>query len=565
MRKRGRYFFAGINRVMRTDGRLPAGGGPIPRGVRRRAPDPEGGGGGGGGTATLDPIEVGDSAKTASEKSTKLTLAVRDLVKNKEATGEELAKIKAAVDKLLDSVEEERKELLAQKALVQQMASSAPGGKSTADDASWKIVLMGARRNETIEKDVKASSPISPGYIHLIRMTDAQLLEMGASEDQRVFARRLRKLNDTLYIRAQILARSAPEVFFEQKGMRGFPEWAEYEALAKRVQLALGEGTPTAGGSWVPTLLSGNLIELVQLPLDMTELFDTRPMGSLVHEWTVEGADNTAFFIDEAEEINESDITTAKQTWTARKMASYTSESYELDQDSVITMVAHITSKLARGLRRGEHEMVGNGQRSGGIDSTYSAGANNVREMADGIRKAFALTLLTPIDAGLGITADMLAEARGPMGAYGVDPTSLFYWCESWGYARLLTLRAEGGATVVLTPGEFGDAATAKTGRLGSIFNSPIRVNEFMPATLNAAGVIDGASFRTAIALVNHRAGSKGERQGIFIDSSTHVRFRNHQIVFKAVRRMDFEWHRTPSPTEVPVNLIGNVKTTAAS
>jgi HK97 family phage major capsid protein len=236
--------------------------------------------------------------------------------------------------------------------------------------------------------------------------------------------------------------------------------------------------------------------------------------------------------------------------------------SRELNQDSAIPLTQEIERKLAKAIARGTENALINGQRTGtsggagSLDSGETIAAADIRMLCNGVRYWHAQTGLGVTDAGSGLTIEAMAKLRGPMAAYGVDPSTMVWLCSAWGAAHILTVKNAAGNPILLGP---KSDATSPRGTIGTILDSPIVLSSYVSDAMNASGVIDGAGSTTAIYYVNTDQFKIGERMGIVVDASTDHKFLNDQIVFKAIRRLDFQPVRTPSASDPMVNAIGNL------
>jgi len=387
---------------------------------------------------------------------------------------------------------------------------------------------------------------------------------MGAPEEVDRELARLRQLNDVIFMLNKYFSVRDPGTYLEMGGMKGLSVWKEWEELCKRVRFAdLAEGGATTGGAWVPTIWSGNLIQLVQILARCANYFETFPMQSNLQKGFVEGADAEAYYIAEGASITQTDFTTFDATWTAKKLAARIITSREVTQDSAVPFAKEIERKLAKAQARTLELIILSGQATGStagnpgsLDTGVTIHATNgdPRLFANGLRYWHAQTGQGVVDASGGLTIEKLAKLRGPMGAYGVDPAEMVWLCSAWGSAHLLTVRTEDGRPVFLGP-----ERDSPPGTIGTLLGSDICMSAYVPDNMNANGVIDGAGTTTAIYYPNAAQFKIGERLGIIVEASTHEKFSTDQIVFKAIRRLDFQPVRTPSATDPMVGAIGNL------
>ncbi len=513
----------------------------------------------------LGPVKAEDDPKVANAKLAQMYAAIQDLVRNKKASTDELAKIAEQV-KLFQAANAKHAEIAAKAEqaleLARAAASTVPDRAASGDEKGvLRTLVHGLEPDDDLLKLAKVPS-INPHYYALVSQTHADVKEKGAPESLQAQLAEFRLLNDCLYILGKVYGLTDPSGFAEAGGLRSLKLWPRFQQLGKRWREALAgqeEATDALGGAWVPTLYSGNLVSLVQIMTRLMAFFEMIPMPSLTYTLPVEGSDLEAYFIAEGADITEGTFGTEKVSLTARKLAGRARVTRELDQDSIIGIVSHVNYKLAKAQVRGEEKIGVNGQRTSVIDTGEVIGATDARNIANGIRWAFQQMGLAPVDGGTGLTIEMMAKARGPMGPYGVDPSVMLWLCSAWGSAHILTVKNAAGDLVAMMPGIFGAGAAARTGVLGEILGSPIVVSPYAPDNLNASGIIDGAGDRTAIWYPNTEMFKKGNRLGITLDASTHVYWTQDQIGFKAVRRLDFTTTKTAAAADPFVNAIGNL------
>ena len=517
-----------------------------------------------------DEISHDDSPQEFARKKAKLYSAVRDLVKFKNASTEEKVKITADLAKFQKATEKfDETRAMAAQALEAARANGAtvPGdGRMSGRSAEFIKVLSSGPKPDREFCELARVQSIDTTYFHLVSQPSRVLKSMGVPEEAEVLLARFRLLNDTIFMLNKYFSIRDSGTYQELGGMKSLGIWKEWEEVCKRVKFTatdLGEASAATGGAWVPTIWSGNLIQLVQILARCANYFETFPMQSNVQKGFVEGVDTEAFYIAEGVSITQDTFTTFDATWTAKKLAARIITSRELQQDSAIPLVQEIERKLAKALARGWENAIINGQATGtsaggagSLDSGETIAAGNARLMVNGLRYWHAQTGLGVVDASAGLTIEAMAKLRGPMGAYGTDPAAMIWLCSAWGAAHILTVKNGMGQPIVLGPR--ADAAPP-AGTVGRMLDSDIVLSSYISDAQNSSGVIDGSGATTEILYPNTDQFKIGERLGIIVEASTHELFSSDRIVFKAVRRIDFEPVRTPSATEPMIGAIGNL------
>src|SRR6185436_9176606 len=214
---------------------------------------------------------------------------------------------------------------------------------------------------------------------------------------------RFQRLNDELLVTDVLLypgdSRN-PDLNSRLARMRQLKAWPEYERLvnelcdAMKVERSFNETTTTAGLNWVPTILSSQLMDLVQVWSKVAPLFTPITMTSKILDWPVLGADLVAYLMAEAVNDGSGDTpvaastaTTNKATFTAKKLGVRTYASSESVEDSVVPLVPFIINNAAKVLARAIEDAIINGE-AGGVtmDGATFNPASGVRRAWNGLR-----------------------------------------------------------------------------------------------------------------------------------------------------------------------------------
>jgi HK97 family phage major capsid protein len=386
---------------------------------------------------------------------------------------------------------------------------------------------------------------------------------------------RFQTLNDELLVTDTLLhpgASRQPDLHARMMRMQSYKKWPEYKRLvndlcdAMKIERTFNETTGSAGLAWVPTILSAQLMDLVQVWSRVAPLFTPITMTSKVLDWPVLGSDLTAYLMSEATTeatdstgVSASTATTNKVTFTAQKLGVRTFATAEIIEDSVVAMVPFIIQNAAKVLARGIEDAIINGDTAGTMDTlaTFNPAGNPKRAWM-GLRQQALVTGSYPAksDAGAAAaTAAKLIDLTFLMGAWGASPAPLAFIT---GFHGLKSLMKQ---TEFLTLEKFGSAATVLTGQIGAILGSPVIVSEFVTET-DATGIKSTTvanNVKGEIICVHRESYGLATRRGINVNGSTDRYIELDQVIFVATCRNDFKPFYVPSATVTPVGLLYNI------
>lgn len=356
--------------------------------------------------------------------------------------------------------------------------------------------------------------------------------------------RYLQEQSDLLYIAQAICKRVEPG--YDIKG------WRMYKGFATELGMfskALATSLTTGGAEWIPTNFSSTLVELVRLELKVAALHQRITMPTPTFTLPVEGSDMFGYLVSEAigdssTSIPTSNPKTKNVSFVAKKIATRVLTSAELDEDSIVSILPYLRSRIVRALAFAEEYAIINGDTAGTRDNTDQAGAvigatSNIKAW-NGYRKIGA-------DIGKGVVIDAagafatdgshLLRVRASMGKYGVNPSDLVWVTGPRGYNKMLGIKR------IQTLQDFGANAILQQGQLGALFGMPIVVSEWVREDLNGSGVSGGASasgFTDTIILgVNKMAFAIGDRRKMTLKTEEVID--TDQIKLVATERLDFK------------------------
>jgi HK97 family phage major capsid protein len=328
------------------------------------------------------------------------------------------------------------------------------------------------------------------------------------------------------------------------------------------INAALGTGSSGAGEEYVPTLLSSQLIERVNLELLVAQLFDQVDMPSNPYE--IPGVAVARQAIPSATEqtgdpgptaIAKLTLATRKITLTAKKLAAMALVSKEMEEDAVIQVIPYMQQELVDYISGSFEDALVNGDTAGTHMDEDVTVADDARKLYDGLRKSVLAG--SKIDgANAALTVAMLRSSKALMGKYGARPERLAHIVSMVNAVQLLS------DTAVFTLEKYGPHATILTGELARVDNVPIVVSEYARIDLNASGVFDNVTKSRSAALTVYRPGFLvGTRRGVTVEILRELYSEYDQDAVKITTRKAFE-PRYPTGAELIVAEIYDLKTT---
>lgn len=325
---------------------------------------------------------------------------------------------------------------------------------------------------------------------------------------------------------------------------------------------ALDSTTSAEGDEWVPTELSSQVIERINLPLRVAALFPTIPMPSNPYDVPgvgvarVRGGKATEQTADTGQTAFKK-ITpgTRKITLTAAKFATTMLVSKELEEDSLIPVMPFMQEEMVDFLAADIEDCILNGDGTGAHQDSDVTDADDPRRNFDGLRLMGLAQAATRSDvsSASALTVAHLRAARAKMGKYGLDLGNLASILGITSFYDLLD------DSSVVTVDKFGAGATVLTGQLGSVDGVPIIVSEYVRTGLNASGVVDGVTTTQTYAAVVHRRGFlNGIRRQMTMQWLREQYAEYDQDALLVTHRRAFE-ERYPLATETPLCVIYNL------
>jgi hypothetical protein len=339
------------------------------------------------------------------------------------------------------------------------------------------------------------------------------------------------KFNDICVVLSHVLGMTSLE--------KGRPlSWGELpkfvHQLADKIGFkAMGTETAGEGAEWIPVQFSADFVEAFWAEAQVPALFRVVPMASKTMEIPVQTTRPRAYIVGEATGDTDfftikptpNNVGTAKRTLAAKKAAVLVFTSDELEEDSAVALLDIITQELRRGLQTSLEDAIINGAVDADLDGDLWTGANDIRRLANGLRKNVELSGVTKVD-GDTLTTAVLRAARAKMGKYGVqgNPDDLVWIFGLNTAIRLLDLEAPGGTPAVLTLEKLGPNATILRGQLAFFDGIPIVISPYIYENLNAEGVYDGETTDKTIGLLVWRPSFwVGDRRQFRLESDRSI------------------------------------------
>lgn len=327
---------------------------------------------------------------------------------------------------------------------------------------------------------------------------------------------------------------------------------------------AMDSSTAGEGGAWVPTIMSGNMIELIRVQEKVAPLFEMIDMPSDTFQIDVEGDDTIATLAAQTTAVVSSFDTTEQTpgtgnvTFTAKKARGRVQVATELNENSAVAMLPYVTRKIIRSISRASDRAIING--NDGLDNELDSGntlaSTDYRKSWDGLRHA-AIATIGLAAAGIDLSTfneSQLRKQRALMGKYGIYPSDLA-WITS---VSAYLMRFMNDLDQIQTLDKYGPNAVILSGEVLRVDNIPLVVSEFVEEDQNAGGVDDGTSGGlTSELLVNRMAWMLGVRKNVDLTVVTDALNDVYQVV--AFKRQSFRPAFTPSTSDVHVTVGYNV------
>lgn len=294
--------------------------------------------------------------------------------------------------------------------------------------------------------------------------------------------------------------------------------------LEKRGSECLGVQTeinPTKGAVLVPDVVSQSIIDLRLSYGVFRANARTVTMGSDTLIIPRRSGGLTTYFVAETDSITESEKTWDAVTLTARKLATLTRWSSDIDEDAMIDLASDLSSEIAYAFASKEDNCgwLGDGTSTyGGIVGVKNALLAGSKYT--GITGNTAFSTLDALD--FENMAGQLPDYARARAAWYIHPAAYFA-----SMRRLMD--AVGGVT----------AADVAAGNLPTFLGYPVRFSNVLNSTLTAQTSAVGGCYFGDLAMT----ATLGDRRGVTVDVDRSRYFEYDQIAIRGTQRFDIVVH----------------------
>lgn len=304
---------------------------------------------------------------------------------------------------------------------------------------------------------------------------------------------------------------------------------------------AMDTATAGEGLEYVPTLLSSNFIERINLELLVGGLFPSFNQPSPTFDMPAFGVNRQRMgkHAEQTADTGQTKFTvvtpaTRKVTFTAKKFAGEILVSKEAEEDAITAMLPWIQGEIVDYLAADIEDTLINGDTAGSHQDSDVVAATDPRKNWDGLRK-WTQTGAKTDGANGNLTVALLRSSRKKQGKYAVRPADIAVITSIAAYFNLLS------DSNILTVDKYGANATVLSGELGKADGSPVVVSEYARANLNASGVYDGVTTnRTHALTVNRKCFMRGLRRDVTVQRLVEIYAESDQDAVIASARQSF-------------------------
>ena len=375
--------------------------------------------------------------------------------------------------------------------------------KKTLDMLDKSIEKIKGMSKERIKKELedvkKGEKKQVPFYISEDRVVSAL-----PKEDQ--------EKSDMLYIASKMLGKDPRELSL-------------YDSLksdtSSELSKAMHSEAGSAGGNWVPTGFSKDMIETMKLQLKVAALHSDFKMPTNPFIFPVKTFGVKAYFIPHQSTtgsaiISSSSNTASQLQFTARKLGARVDVTTDLEEEAIVPILPMLRQDIAMAMAEAKENITINGQFSGTIDTGLVAAS---QEMSfDGYRVSLQSGAMVDASDGT-FTYEMAKALILDMGKYGIDPKKLAWVVSPSVYAQMTNL------SELTTIDKFGPNAVLIKGQIASLRGIPVILSEYVPTNESAGGTITGTivTDRTEALLVYKPGWKYGNYRGATLKTQENI------------------------------------------
>ena len=433
--------------------------------------------------------------------------------------------------KTLGEVIEQKEKMIADKLAAHQAKSQSLEMQGPEDDREFPKYDPRMNLNPRI-RALETMRPAQKRALNLETPRDECILEyQNAADELQLLAQFFEGRDKRAYVQTRTNKNTgARETYLDLNALANVApvtvDKLRYYAKQIDPEFARAMDTGTEMAEWLPTLWSGQMIQLVRDEYLVGGLFPHISMPSATYELPVEGGDLTPTLVAQSTAdpmaddwhlaaVTESDSTPTSPALVAKKFGCRSVISDEAVEDTIIPCLPYVQQKHVIAHAFALDEAITDGQATAQIDTGIDAGtmlATDRRKAWDGLRYIATQTKTGGnLDMSGGVTLDSLAQLRGKMKKFGGRRPNDLVCLTSWsGLYNLMKIDQ------TQTLEQYGPGATVLTGEMARINGYPIII---CPNTiweqLTVAGIYDNSDKTcTCLMLVNTRAFMVGDRTG---------------------------------------------------
>ncbi len=415
---------------------------------------------------------------------------------------DEITQLRAEVQAIIDTAEQDGRELLAdEQARVDEILNE--GGLIEKAEANLDRTLK-------IEANKKQAVRAALGGKFEETLVQNGLMEPKVPARAKTYSSKVFKSGEDAYTSGQY-------IMAHVMGNQSSKSWCDNHGI----RAAMTTGNNPKGGYLVPEPMEGAIIELREQFGVFRSNANVVPMDGGGNSWPKLSSEVTAYYVGENTAITASDMAVEQVKLEAKKLATLTAVSSELNEDSVIAVAEMLARSIAQQFANAEDSagFLGDGTSTyGGIVGTKSAlAAGSIADAASG-NTAFGTLDLADFE----LAVSKLKMYPGIMPKWYIHSTG--YWLSM---ARLLD--ALGGNTV--TSVENGPNRRTFLGY-------PVEFCQVLPST-------SAAQTSTIVAYIGDlRMGAYlGNRRGISVVADESFYFSQDAVAIRATQRFDINVH----------------------
>ena len=317
------------------------------------------------------------------------------------------------------------------------------------------------------------------------------------------------------------------------------------KAIAAHGTKALAEATATQGAEWVLSGVINEFFDLLRLENKLLSQFRDYPMDTLTDTIPMQVSDMTWYLWGESTSNDDTGVTaselgTGNVSVTAKKFMGRTWYSSELNEDSIVPLVASIRNNIIVTAGETIEDVLINGDNSGTHMDNDITGSTNILKAWKGFRRL-------AIDASM--TSDMstlsvakIRAVKTKMGKFSIDATKLIWVLGATANDKIDAL------TIGTTNQGFDTRVTITDGQISKLFGIPTITSGKVREDLTAAGVYDGTTTDNGtITLIRTDRFVNGNRRSLTIKTAEKIESDQVQVVGSF--RRGFAPVRTPNAT----------------